>query len=148
MSKSVGIALLGAGIAIGYGSSGLLPSLVPVARAAASLGCPWADNLDAVRAAPKNHKVLLENDRVRVLDVTVQPGEREQVHAHCLPSVIYLMHEGAYRDYDSNGRLIEEVKEAAPASKFPMTLWLDPQAPHAVHNLDLKPTRLLRIELK
>lgn len=29
-----------------------------------------------------------------------------------------------------------------------MALWLEPQAPHAVHNLDCKPTRLIRIELK
>jgi hypothetical protein len=91
---------------------------------------------------------VLENEKVRVLDVTVLPGEREELHAHCMPSVMYLMQEGAYRDYDANGRLVEEVKEAAPASEFPMTLWLEPQAPHAVHNLDEKPTRLLRIELK
>ena len=33
------------------------------------------DPLDAVAAAPKNHKVLYEDDHVRVLEVTVQPGE-------------------------------------------------------------------------
>ena len=38
--------------------------------AAASQPCAWPDALDAVVAAPQNHKVLLENDRVRVLDVT------------------------------------------------------------------------------
>lgn len=61
---------------------------------------------------------------------------------------MYLMQEGIYRDYDARGRLIEEVKEALPALKFPMTLWLEPQAPHAVHNLHSKPTPLRRIELK
>lgn len=74
-------------------------------------------------------------------------GEREPVHAHCRPSVMYLMHEGVYRD-DAEGRLIEEVKKAAPSSQYPMTLWLEPQGPHAVHNLDPGPTRLLRVELK
>ena len=32
--------------------------------------------------------------------------------------------------------------------QFPMTLWLEPQAPHAVENLDTKPVRLIRVELK
>ena len=110
--------------------------------------CAWPDSLDAVAAAPNNHRVVLENDRVRVLDVTVAPGETEPLHAHCRSSVMYLMQEGVYRDYDADGRLIESVDVAPDPSRFPMTLWLDPQAPHAVHNLDSRPTRLLRIELK
>ena len=122
--------------------------MVARANASARQDCAWPASLDAVSAAPKNHRIVLENDRVRVLDVTVQPGERENLHAHCMPSVMYLMHEGAYRDYGPNGELLEEVTEAAPPGKFPMTLWLEPQAPHAVENLDSQPVRLLRIELK
>jgi quercetin dioxygenase-like cupin family protein len=114
----------------------------------AAAPCPWPDSLDAVAAAPGNHRVLLENEHVRVLDVSVEPGEREPLHAHCLPSVMYLMHEGEYRDYDAAGALIEEVTEAPADSLFPMTLYLGPQAPHSVHNLDDRPVRLLRVELK
>jgi quercetin dioxygenase-like cupin family protein len=110
--------------------------------------CAWPAGLDAVAAAPGNHRVALENDRVRVLDVTVAPGEREAVHAHCRPSVMYVMQEGVYRDYDAEGRLIEDVKSAPPPASLPMTLWLEPQAPHAVHNLDARAVRLLRVELK
>jgi len=136
------------GVAIGY-----LPAVQrrPVAVAAEAkvvTDCPWSSDLDAVVAAPKNHRVVLENEHVRVLDVTVAPGEREPLHAHCRPSVMYLMQEGAYKDYGADGRLLEEVKVPPSASQFPMTLWLEPQAPHAVHNLDSRPTRLLRVELK
>jgi hypothetical protein len=35
------------------------------------------DPLDAIAAAPKNHKVLYEDDHVRVLEVTVQPWPTE-----------------------------------------------------------------------
>ena len=110
--------------------------------------CAWPSSLDAVTAAPNNHKVLLENDRVRVLDVTVAPGEMENLHAHCRSSVMYLMYEGVYKDYGPDGELVAEAKEAATADQFPMTLWLDPQGPHRVHNLDPKPVRLIRVELK
>jgi len=125
-------------------------SLSPAANAATlpSSSCAWPQSLDAVVAAPKNHRVLLENDQVRVLDVTVLPGEREELHAHCLPSVMYLMYEGVYKDFGAKGELLSESTKAAPSDQFPMTLWLEPQGPHAVENLDSKPVRLIRVELK
>ena len=35
----------------------------------------WPKELDAVTAAGNTHKILLENDKVRVLEVTLAPGE-------------------------------------------------------------------------
>jgi hypothetical protein len=40
------------------------------------------DPLDAMAKAPGHHEVLLENDKVRVLDTRVSPGDRTPVHAH------------------------------------------------------------------
>ncbi len=42
----------------------------------------WPESLDATTAAPNHHEVLLENDRVRVLDTRIGPGERTPVHTH------------------------------------------------------------------
>ena len=42
----------------------------------------WPANLDAVRAARNNHKILLENDQVRVLEVYLAPEEKEPLHHH------------------------------------------------------------------
>jgi hypothetical protein len=134
------------GVALGYGAATLLR--VTERAPASTADCRWPVSLDAVAAAPNNHRVVLDNDYVRGLDVTVAPGEREPLHAHCRASVMYVMHEGVYRDYDAEGRVLEDVTVAPPTSQFPMTLWLGPQAPHSVHNLDSRPTRLLRVELK
>ena len=149
MSK-IGFAFLGAlTVSILYFALGLVnvggPKIIGNLQ---TKPCEWPDALDAVTAAPNNHKVVIENDRVRVLEVTVVPGEIENLHAHCRSSVMYLMHEGVYKDYGPNGEVVAEAMEAAPADLFPMTLWLDPQGPHRVHNLDSKPVRLLRVELK
>jgi hypothetical protein len=119
-----------------------------VASATKQRECAWPASMDAVAAAPGNHRVLLENDRVRVLEITVAPGEREPVHAHCLPSVSYVMYEGKYRDYDGQGKLLEEVKESPDESKFPLTSWTGPVGPHSFENLDTKPVRSLHIEIK
>jgi len=35
---------------------------------------PWSDSLDAVVAAPGSHRVVLENETTRVLEVTITPG--------------------------------------------------------------------------
>jgi hypothetical protein len=47
----------------------------------------WDPALDAVVAAPANHRILFENDRLRVLEVILHPGEEEPVHHHRWPSV-------------------------------------------------------------
>jgi hypothetical protein len=42
----------------------------------------WGDELDAVVAAPNSHRVVFENDQVRVLEVTLAPGvQRAGAHA-------------------------------------------------------------------
>jgi quercetin dioxygenase-like cupin family protein len=107
----------------------------------------WPDSLEAVVAAPQNHKVVLENERVRVLEVTVSPGEKEPLHMHWMPSVMYVMAEDNIRDYDAEGKVIYESRRDKPG-KTPYTVWMEPQAPHWVENLSKKPMRLLRVELK
>ena len=116
------------------------------AEARADAGCSVA--LDAVAAAPGNHKVLFENEQVRVLDVVVPVGTREPVHAHCWPSVLYVMSRGKLREYDAAGRVVREEKEAPKASALPFVTWLPAGGPHAMENLDAQPIHLVRVELK
>ena len=47
----------------------------------------WDPKLDAVMAAPKHHKVIFENENLRVLEVTLEPQDEEPVHHHRWPSV-------------------------------------------------------------
>jgi quercetin dioxygenase-like cupin family protein len=43
---------------------------------------PWPRELDGVTAAPDHHKVLFENDQVRVIETTVRVGDTTPVHTH------------------------------------------------------------------
>jgi hypothetical protein len=43
---------------------------------------PWPDSLDAVIAAPQYHRLVLENERVRVLDTQIPSGDIVPVHTH------------------------------------------------------------------
>lgn len=46
--------------------------------------------MDALLAAPASHRVLLENDRVWVLDVVIEPETREPKHTHQAPSLMII----------------------------------------------------------
>jgi putative transposase len=46
---------------------------------------PWPDSLDALAAAPESHRLLFENDAVRVLETRIAPGQATQVHTHRWP---------------------------------------------------------------
>ena len=109
--------------------------------------CPWPPSLDAVAAAPETHKVLLENDEVRVLDVVIPPKAKEPVHAHCLPSVVYYMSMKTFVVYDGKGKVLFDSR-TAPPQFVPFVGWLDPQAPHAIENLSDEPLHLVATELK
>ena len=45
----------------------------------------WTPALEAITAAPQNHKVLFENDDVRVLEVNIPAHTREPLHVHRYP---------------------------------------------------------------
>jgi hypothetical protein len=49
---------------------------------------PWPEEMDGVLAAPGSHQVLIDNDRVRVLEVSIGPTHREPEHTHRRPSVM------------------------------------------------------------
>ena len=52
---------------------------------------PWPASLDALSAAPHHHTLIMENDRVRVLETRIPPGDIVPVHTHCWPSVLYVL---------------------------------------------------------
>jgi hypothetical protein len=110
----------------------------------------WPDSLEAVHAAPKNHKVLFEDDHVRLLEVRVQPGETENLHGHIWPSVFAydaVQPKGTNHIMDSDtqphGREFENEDWYTPQCRA-----LGPQAPHQVTDLDVFPQHFYRIEFK
>lgn len=109
----------------------------------------WPKDQDAVVSAPNNHKILMENESVRVLEVTLLPNELEPVHHHQWPSVLYITEAGDFIDRDGEGNIIMDTRQIPEPLVFPMTMWKDPEAPHSVENLsDSKTIRLIRVELK
>ena len=108
----------------------------------------WPSELEATVAAPDNHKILLENERVRVLEVTLGPGEVEPLHFHRWPSVLHIMQADEWIDRDAQGNVIFDSRKGPPL-QLPLTMWKGPEAPHSPINLsDSVEVRLIRVEIK
>ena len=131
-------------------------SLQAAAPAAPAPAWPWGPELDAVAAAPGSHRILLENERVRVLEVIVQPGTKEPIHTHRWPSVFYITDPSWLRYYpvlSVDGKLVAGApsggRQAGEPPKGPQPpFWLGPEGPHAVENVGPHAFRAIRVELK
>jgi len=99
-----------------------------------------ATRRDPVEVAPHIYKVLMENERVRVMDVRMKPGAMSPLHSH--PAVVGITLAGGklkvmYADREPM------VVDSQPGS----VLWLDPQT-HSVENVGATETHDVVVELK
>ena len=96
---------------------------------------PWPQTLDAVIAAPGSHRVLIDNKRVRVLEVVIEPGTREPEHTHHALSVM-LIDEPARIRYYAGDELRFESPQATESTPGVRVHWMKPEGPHSVENID------------
>jgi hypothetical protein len=114
----------------------------------------WDPQLDAVIAAPHNHKVLFENDQLRVLEVTLEPDEEEPVHHHRWPSVfVFDQVEGPIHDFAPDGTMMppnRDVIEALQAwdGRGCLVVHMAPQPAGRVLNASSKTLHGIRVEMK
>lgn len=116
----------------------------------------WDPKSDGPIAAPQNHQVVFENDTVRVISVTVQPGATEPFHAHMKCAVLVFDRPVKVTDRDPQGHVEQQpvVWGAIPwlsatAPKGVPFVWLQPpEAAHSITNNDTKVLHLTRIEMK
>jgi hypothetical protein len=114
----------------------------------------WDPALDAVRAAPRHHKVLFENDRLRVIEVTLEPKDEEPVHHHRWPSVfVFDQIEGPIHDISPEGVQLPDNRDviralAAWDGNGCLVVHMAPQPAGRVLNGSTKTLHGVRIEMK
>jgi len=104
------------------------------------LAVPTARAQDIVKVAPEKCKVLLENDRVRVLQVVNPPGGKVGMHSHP-PYVVYALASSKEKLTLPDGKT--EVRDI----KSGQATWSD-GATHSGENIGRSEIRVLLIELK
>ena len=88
----------------------------------------------------KTIALKLENPRVRVLEATLKPGDKEQTHSH--PAyVIYVIEGGKFRNHATDGTVTDgEFKTGDVIYRDPVTHWAE--------NIGDSTIRLVLVELK
>lgn len=103
---------------------------------------------DAMTAAVKHHKLLLENESVRVLETRIRPGERTAVHTHPWPAVVYVVSFSDIIRYDADGKVLSDSRNSSSKPQPGAALW-QPDGPlHSVENVGTTDLVAIAIEIK
>ena len=108
----------------------------------------WPDDLDALVAAPDHHRLLLENEHVRVLETVIAAGEMTAVHTHRWPSVEYVVSGADFVRRDGSGKVTLDTRAESGPPKPSTVQWLDPIPPHSLENVGHAQLCVIMVELK
>ena len=108
---------------------------------------PWPDSLDALAAAPRHHLLRLENDRVRVLETEIPPGDTVPLHTHRWPGVYHVLGCSDFIRRDGEGNVLLDSR-TKPAPAVSCVQWSEALPAHNVENIGQAPLHLLSIEVK
>ena len=99
-----------------------------------------ATGQDPLKVNSNTIALKLENDRVRVLEATLKPGDKEKTHSH--PAyVVYVIEGGKFRNYAADGTVTDgEFKAGDVIYRDPLT--------HSAENIGTTTIRLVLVELK
>ena len=113
----------------------------------------YDDSLDAVRAAPNNHKVIYEDDNVRILQVVLDGYKEEPIHTHKWKSVMWFTKPAVpcvVYNYDLGEDNKMVIKDSITIPKMPLNIVhvSEPEAPHGIKNLSNDNGIAYRVEFK
>lgn len=95
---------------------------------------------DSVTVAPHIYKVLFENERVRLLEVRMKPGDSSAMHSHPAYAIYPLSNAKATFTSPEGDSVEVEMKAGEP-------LWHEAES-HAVENHGTSEARVILFELK
>ena len=108
----------------------------------------WPDELDAMQAAPRHHKLIFENDRVRVLDTRIAAGETVPVHTHRWPAVNHVLRWSDFVRRDAEGKVLVDTRGNPASASQPFGVWSEPLPPHTLRNVGAAELHVVSVEVK
>jgi hypothetical protein len=113
-----------------------------------SLPKQWPEELDALIAAPQHHKLIFENDSVRVLDTNIPPGEITALHMHRFAASHVVISWSNFIRYDEVGNVLLDSQDKGLQFEPHSALWSGPLGPHALKNVGANDLHIISVEIK
>jgi hypothetical protein len=107
----------------------------------------WPEEHDALRAAPKHHALLFENEKVRVLDANISPGQTVPLHTHRWPSIHYILSFSDFVRRDAAGQVVADSRESGRLPEG-TALWSEALPLHTLENVGGRDLHVISIEIK
>lgn len=104
------------------------------------VGAAAEPETDPVKLSPQLYDVRFENDRVRVLEYRLKPGQKEPMHSHP-PGVVYTLADAVLRTTTPDGKTSERARTAGELD------WRD-FTTHTLENIGNAEAHALAVELK
>jgi mannose-6-phosphate isomerase-like protein (cupin superfamily) len=105
------------------------------------------DELDGVAVAPENHKVIFENDAVRVLETTIAAGALTALHTHLRPTFMYVLSGSHFIRRDETGEKMFDTR-ASTDFVLPKVLYAESTPRHSIENTGIDTLVVIGVELK
>lgn len=98
-------------------------------------------NIDGLKVSPRNFRLLLENEYIRMLEYSLKPGEKDTPHTHP-PKSSYVVSGGKIKVYLENGEVLIFDEKAGTAG------WGDYVGKHYVENIGTTTVTIVLTEIK
>jgi quercetin dioxygenase-like cupin family protein len=105
------------------------------------------DELDGVIAAPDHHKVIFENEVVRVLEIRIAVGDTAPLHTHLRPTTLYVVSGSHFIRRDEHGAVLLDTR-SDPSFVLPRVIYQPTQPRHTLQNTGTDDIVMIGTELK
>lgn len=108
----------------------------------------WTPELDALIAAPQHHKLVFENEHLRVLDTNIPPGEMTADHTHSMPASLVVLTWSDFLRFDAEGNILLDSREKGLNFELHSALWSGSLGLHALKNVGINALHIISVEIK
>jgi len=97
--------------------------------------------LDVLQVTGSGYKLLMENEKVRVMEMRLKPGQKSPMHNHPSSHIVYVFKDAKFKLRSPDEKIAEfELKSG-------QTLWIE-AGPHETENIGSTEGHNLIIEIK
>ena len=108
----------------------------------------WPSELDAAVASAKHHRVILENEHVRVLETIIEAGETTSLHTHRWPAVTYFKSCSEMVRRDDVGNVLMDTRGGNVSDLVGKSVWTPSLGPHTLENVGSGQISVVTVEVK
>ena len=111
------------------------------AGAGLSLLAGYAIAQDVMKVVPEHYQVVFENDRVRVVQNTLKPGESDPIHTHPAGWYYVTSPSSLKLSFTDGNRTVWQQKPGESG-------WIEAEPPHTAENVGKAEMQFVLVEVK